>query len=98
MDDRSLGLTCDRVKMLRDDTATPDHRGCHPGPAQRRSGIQHWKSECQHLAPDVIPDLIRHPEQHGTENAATSLLDPGSGAGVTEVGWSIGLRASLVTA
>ncbi|WP_155943671.1 hypothetical protein [Pseudovibrio exalbescens] len=45
-----------------------------------------------------MPDLIRHPEQHGTENAAAALLDPGSEAGMTEVGWTIGLWASLVTA
>ncbi len=74
MDDRSLGFTCDSLKTLRNDTAAPDHRGCHPGPAQRRSGIQHCKSECQHLAPDVMPHLMRHPEQHGTEDAAYSLF------------------------
>ncbi|WP_102867443.1 hypothetical protein [Pseudovibrio exalbescens] len=45
-----------------------------------------------------MPDLIRHPEQHGTEDAAAALLDPGSKAGVTEVGWTIGLWASLMTA
>ncbi|WP_143181323.1 hypothetical protein [Pseudovibrio exalbescens] len=32
---------------------------------------------------DVMPGWIRHPEQHGTENAAAALLDPGSEAGVT---------------
>ncbi|OKL45743.1 hypothetical protein A3843_02075 [Pseudovibrio exalbescens] len=44
-----------------------------------------WLFDLQHLAqpPDVMPHLMRHPEQHGTEDAAAALLDPGSGAGVT---------------
>ncbi|OKL45742.1 hypothetical protein A3843_02070 [Pseudovibrio exalbescens] len=73
MDDRSPGLTYDRVK---------------------------WLFDLQHRAQpsDVMPHLMRHPEQHGTEDAAAALLDPGSEAGVTEVGWTIGPRASLMTA
>ncbi|OKL45737.1 hypothetical protein A3843_02040 [Pseudovibrio exalbescens] len=44
-----------------------------------------WLYYLRHLAQpsDVMPNLIRHPEQHGTEDAAAALLDPGSEAGMT---------------
>ncbi|WP_143181325.1 hypothetical protein [Pseudovibrio exalbescens] len=41
-------------------------------------------SMSQSFATDVMPGWIRHPEQYGTEDAAAALLDPGSGAWVTE--------------